>query len=704
MVAKTAYLGVIIGYRAWESDTTARRVKAAQHCYSILKRWLQAQSIPTHVRFRLYQQCVVPTVLYGVHEMGLPLSCCKRIGNMINVHYRRMTHSPVHLTHENTTDFFNRLAVQPPWTYIAEHHSKLTTALAIKARQMMESAEPQPDVCTLSPAYPPCDMNAFVPPSPPLPQASLACPECHRHFAQAGMLKKHLRQQHQVLCLPEDVFQPLRDSFDGRSVCRHCKHHFTTLYALRDHINKRVCHAFDAAQAAVQPIVARDELRMHIRHRSFMGLMLDQALCSELATRCAFCNLQVHARAMTRNYTDSHPELVGPAKQQYDFVSGLSNLVSGKGQCPMCQCKSLDLQKHTCAVMYQLAAMSGHVMSPDHFPIMPLRTRPWSATVPSGPEPSTHEPPTEPAPKRAKTEGGGEEQMQHSDLNQADRPQAALHKCQTCQACFLSLNGLTTHQQTAHTELLAVPPPAKKGRPTGTDTIAHRLRATTTEIPVPVQEFECPLCFEHLGRKAVANHLRTVHQIDKPSSFPFRPSLDMFPGRLSCMHCKASFTMAFALKNHFDRGTCPVLLMNWVRDTHYGPKVDSQSPPAQNQPAVPLPTQGHHSTWALGLILGTDSLSTMDLRHSVQVTIARCIQFQPERRLIWYTFVMRWTIHFHDLPQVAMNLGTALHIIRWIVEPLPVHWAWHSVSMDTWWDPSLINPARANQLALHCTI
>ena len=30
-----------------------------------------------------------------------------------------------------------------------------------------------------------------------------------------------------------------------------------------------------------------------------------------------------------------------------------------------------------------------------------------------------------------------------------------------------------------------------------------------------------------------------------------------------------------------------------------------------------------------------------------------------------------------------MNLGTALHIIRWIVELLPVHWAWNSVSMDT---------------------
>ena len=132
---------------------------------------------------------------------------------------------------------------------------------------------------------------------------------------------------------------------------------------------------------------------MHIRHRSFMGLMLDGALCAEFATRCAFCNLIVHARAMTRHYTDSHPELVGPARQQYDFVSGLSNLVSGKGQCPMCQCKNLDAQKHTCAVMYQLAAMSGYVMSPEHFPIMPLRKRPWQSTVSSGLENTSTESP-----------------------------------------------------------------------------------------------------------------------------------------------------------------------------------------------------------------------------------------------------------------------------------------------------------------------
>ena len=73
---------------------------------------------------------------------------------------------------------------------------------------------------------------------------------------------------------------------------------------------------------------------MPIRHRSFMGLILDGAICSKLATRCAFCNLVIHARAMIRHYTDSHPELVGPARQQYDFIADLSNLLSGKRTMP----------------------------------------------------------------------------------------------------------------------------------------------------------------------------------------------------------------------------------------------------------------------------------------------------------------------------------------------------------------------------------
>ena len=37
MVGKTSYLGVVISYRAWENDTVARRIQAAQTYFHTLR-------------------------------------------------------------------------------------------------------------------------------------------------------------------------------------------------------------------------------------------------------------------------------------------------------------------------------------------------------------------------------------------------------------------------------------------------------------------------------------------------------------------------------------------------------------------------------------------------------------------------------------------------------------------------------------------
>ena len=70
----------------------------------------------------------------------------------------------------------------------------------------------------------------------------------------------------------------------------------------------------------------------------------------------------------------------------------------------MCQYKNFDVHNHTCAVMYQLAAISGHIMHPEHFPILPPRKRPWTSASNSGPMDLSIETTPEPADKRARTE------------------------------------------------------------------------------------------------------------------------------------------------------------------------------------------------------------------------------------------------------------------------------------------------------------
>ena len=52
LVSKTAYLGVIIGYRAWFFDTTARRITAAKWCFRNLRSWLVNDVHPIRTRLK----------------------------------------------------------------------------------------------------------------------------------------------------------------------------------------------------------------------------------------------------------------------------------------------------------------------------------------------------------------------------------------------------------------------------------------------------------------------------------------------------------------------------------------------------------------------------------------------------------------------------------------------------------------------------
>ena len=71
LVSKTTYLGMIVNYKAWDFDTTVRRIIAAQWYFRTLRSWFTSDIRPLITRFRLYRQCVLATVSYGVHEMGI---------------------------------------------------------------------------------------------------------------------------------------------------------------------------------------------------------------------------------------------------------------------------------------------------------------------------------------------------------------------------------------------------------------------------------------------------------------------------------------------------------------------------------------------------------------------------------------------------------------------------------------------------------
>ena len=70
------------------------------------------------------------------------------------------------------------------------------------------------------------------------------------------------------------------------------------------------------AQESITPIVTRPDLKMHLRHKSIPGLLLNQALVNELSRHYAFCHCQIAARSIHKHYIDHHPHVV-PLAAQY---------------------------------------------------------------------------------------------------------------------------------------------------------------------------------------------------------------------------------------------------------------------------------------------------------------------------------------------------------------------------------------------------
>ena len=454
LMSKTSYLGTIVSYRAWEADTIRRRITAAQTCFRILRRWLLDKHHDIKIRIRLYNQCVLPTVLYGVFEMGITYQGSQPIIGMINNHHRLIAHVPVHLTRIPTTEFFTSLGLRPPWITLQKHFHRLTTALNHRRDFLRSSAmdDSVADVCVTIPDYPEAQIITPLHASMPSPQEPvLRCPECARAFTQARTYKRHLREHHQIPCNPDDLFLPLRDALDGHSTCRHCLKRFTDFYRLRDHINKRVCMSFDPAKDIIVPIYDRPDLRMHLRYKSIPGLLLNKALMSELANHCAYCHSAIAARSIRMHYKDAHPQLLQYEQLHRTQVYGLAQLGSGKGQCILCEQTNNNVQSHQCGVLFQISVMLGQTYDVSHFPVMPVTLRTLPEDRPEDDRLTTRPVltlSTQAEPLRDSS--SAVRQTSASSTTAGHSGSTSLHKCTRCQMAFLTATGLTQHMQESH--------------------------------------------------------------------------------------------------------------------------------------------------------------------------------------------------------------------------------------------------------------
>ena len=466
--------------------------------------------------------------------------------------------------------------------------------------------------------------------------------------------------------------------------------------------------------------MARPDLKMHLRHKSIPGLLLNQALIKELSCHCAFCHCQIAARSIHKHYPDQHPLMVAHADQYHAHVVGLVNVGSGRGRCSFCDKECRNVCNHECGVLFQLSTMLGYTFQPEHFPVMPVMMKASRCD----PKPASSQSRSIPAVPSPHLSGDLHDSPAHSASCAPPSVSAApidealttskqiIFVCQHCHSSFLISTGLEKHMLSHDPDTrIVVSESARASKWPRVDTVQAMLTHAPADIPQPPKMFLCPLCQTHIGRKGLAGHLRNAHQVDKPEFFSFRPSRDMMPGRLGCAHCLSCFTTEAALKLHYQRATCPALLIEWVKDMHFGPadltdhsnmtmsKSDmpllANDPPEQviDKPVMasiadspctgssPCGLQLPHDTpvWHSTL---THDFCAPPMNCQPSVVVPTPLQFGPEHRLSWYVHVTPWLAHFTALPQIQIENAVPLNLLHVCTRIHPIFWAWTSDELE----------------------
>ena len=251
VVDKHDYLGAILSYKKMEDLTATRRIQAAQASFDRLKPVLTRRGLPLCTRLRIWQACVVTSLLYSLPQVGLTPAAAQRVAASYYRQLRHITRQPVHLTGTSNKQLCQNYHVSDPIESIAkrahkqkEQTERLRTTLSVQDARFSDDIvqceirlETQLQQIVRDRTTSPVQLAPSVFP----------CPDCDYQAGSKAALTKHRNKVHQAALQPSNYLEWKKvDRFEhgtnGLPTCRWCGKNFSSWQQLQRHIHDQVCH------------------------------------------------------------------------------------------------------------------------------------------------------------------------------------------------------------------------------------------------------------------------------------------------------------------------------------------------------------------------------------------------------------------------------------------------------------------------------
>ena len=388
-----SYLGVQLSYGAFEAQTAQARSHKADQNFAALRQVLRTRGpLSLRQRQRIYNACIIPSLLYGLVSVGVTTQVLQRISSTQAQHMRKL-----HRVHEHgvsneavleraglcprqqlVTRAQQQLRLVQQDTRRADFLRELELQQALVLHSEIEQLVQLKVSCSLTP------LNAGH-------IRAVSCPVCGLYFDSDRSLHKHIQAKHSEINRAARIhFSRADHALFGLPFCRFCRVRCGDWHALEKHATQGMCMRLKQGFAAnltldqiLAEVIEEERLNPPVPPADYIGPQRAEAFSQHavftaplaevprhaeyirhLATVCALCGQRLRQASKIKPHWQRQHATAWDLTQSDAASTARSLLATFMTPCQFCGSMAKNIRQHVdkCSAFFQVAAVR-HLLS-----------------------------------------------------------------------------------------------------------------------------------------------------------------------------------------------------------------------------------------------------------------------------------------------------------------------------------------------------